>query len=58
MLFYMLYPYGLCIHLYIYMGVYVPMHYDNRFVVAHGRKVTSSQQITEVKQRRARLVLG
>ena len=28
------------------------------FVVAHGRMVTSSRQITEVKQRRARLVLG
>ena len=27
-------------------------------VVAHGRMVTSSHQITEVKQRRARLVLG
>ena len=27
-------------------------------VVAHGRVVTSSRQITEVKQRRARLVLG
>ena len=27
-------------------------------VVAHGRMVTSSRQITEVKQRRARLVLG
>ena len=27
-------------------------------VVAHGRVVTSSHQITEVKQRRARLVLG
>ena len=26
--------------------------------VAHGRMVTSSHQITEVKQRRARLVLG
>ena len=26
--------------------------------VAHGRMVTSSRQITEVKQRRARLVLG
>ena len=26
--------------------------------VAHGRVVTSSRQITEVKQRRARLVLG
>ena len=26
--------------------------------VAHGRVVTSSHQITEVKQRRARLVLG
>ena len=28
------------------------------YVVAHGRVVTSSRQITEVKQRRARLVLG
>ena len=27
-------------------------------MVAHGRVVTSSRQITEVKQRRARLVLG
>ena len=27
-------------------------------MVAHGRMVTSSRQITEVKQRRARLVLG
>ena len=27
-------------------------------VLAHGRVVTSSRQITEVKQRRARLVLG
>ena len=27
-------------------------------VVAHGRMVTSSRQITEVKQRQARLVLG
>ena len=27
-------------------------------MVAHGREVTTSQQITEVKQRRARLVLG
>ena len=27
-------------------------------LVAHGRMVTSSRQITEVKQRRARLVLG
>ena len=27
-------------------------------VVAHGRVVTNSCQITEVKQRRARLVLG
>ena len=26
--------------------------------LAHGRVVTSSRQITEVKQRRARLVLG
>ena len=29
------------------------MHY-----VAHGRMVTSSRQITEVKQRQGRLVLG
>ena len=29
-----------------------------QIVVAHGRVVTSSRQITEVKQRRARLVLG
>ena len=28
------------------------------FWVAHGCEVTSSRQITEVKQRRARLVLG
>ena len=28
------------------------------YVVAHGRVVTSSRQITEVKQRRAQLVLG
>ena len=27
-------------------------------MVAHGRVVTSSRQITEVKQRRAQLVLG
>ena len=27
-------------------------------MVAHGRMVTSASQITEVKQRRARLVLG
>ena len=27
-------------------------------ILAHGRVVTSSHQITEVKQRRARLVLG
>ena len=27
-------------------------------IIAHGRMVTSSPQITEVKQRRARLVLG
>ena len=27
-------------------------------MVAHGRMVTSSRQITEVKQRRARLALG
>ena len=27
-------------------------------VVAHGRMVTSSRQITEVKQRRAQLLLG
>ena len=27
-------------------------------MVAHGRMVTSSRQITEVKQRRAQLVLG
>ena len=26
--------------------------------LAHGRMITSSHQITEVKQRRARLVLG
>ena len=28
------------------------------YYIAHGRMVTSSRQITEVKQRRARLVLG
>ena len=32
--------------------------YIYMLVVAHGRMVTSSRQITEVKQRRARLVLG
>ena len=32
--------------------------YDDRSALAHGRVVTSSRQITEVKQRRARLVLG
>ena len=31
---------------------------DGGTMVAHGRVVTSSRQITEVKQRRARLVLG
>ena len=30
----------------------------NEIKVAHGRMVTSSRQIIEVKQRRARLVLG
>ena len=28
------------------------------FMAAHGRVVTSSHQITKVKQRRARLVIG
>ena len=36
-----------------------PRQLTNIFIlVAHGRVVTSSRQITEVKQRRARLVLG
>ena len=30
----------------------------NTSMVAHGRMVTSSHQITEVKQRRTKLVLG
>ena len=32
--------------------------YDIHKLTRHGRMVTSSRQITEVKQRRARLVLG
>ena len=36
----------------------VPANTEWRVTSAHGRKVTSSRQITEVRQRRARLVLG
>ena len=37
---------------------YYLVYYFGLLVVAHGRVVTSSRQITEVKQRWARLVLG
>ena len=33
-------------------------HVSKMLVVAHGHVVTSSRQITEVKQRQAKLVLG
>ena len=46
--------------LHILMGMQTFMNYwlHTLAVVAHGRMVISSRQITEVKQRRARLVLG
>ena len=42
-----------CILIFVQVGVITQQD-----LVAHGRVVTSSRQITEVKQRRARLVLG